>query len=153
MLSQMKELAAGLSSLSDQYAAFHTGLKKYTDGVKNISVGYTDFDEGLSSVAEGISALQNGLQALHQGTSVLNEKTAGMAGEAENSINAMMADYLGNDFAMESFISDKNTEVSFVQFVLKTDGIFREKEASPDTPEEKEETFLDRFLALFKKED
>lgn len=153
MLSQMKELAAGLSSLSDQYAAFHTGLKKYTDGVKNISVGYTDFDEGLSSVAEGISALQNGLQALHQGTSVLNEKTAGMAGEAENSINAMMADYLGNDFAMESFTSDKNTEVSFVQFVLKTDGIFREKEASPDTPEEKEETFLDRFLALFKKED
>lgn len=153
MLSQMKELSDGLSSLSDQYASFHTGLKDYTDGVRSISNGYTDFDAGLSSAAEGISALQNGLQSLHQGTSELNEKTVGMAGEAENTINDMMADYLGSDFAVESFTSDKNKNVSLVQFVLKTEGITQKKETAPDAPKEKEETLLDRFIALFKKED
>ncbi len=153
MLSQVKELASGLSSLSDQYAAFHEGLKNYTDGVEDISQGYDDFDTGLSSAAEGISALQSGLQSLHQGTSKLNEKTAGMAGETENTINDMMAGYLGNDFEMESFTSDKNTNVSLVQFVLKTNGITREKEPKPEAPKEKTETLLDRFIALFKKEE
>ena len=56
-----------------------------------------------------------------------------------------------NRFCIEtgSFVSDKNTNVDSVQFVIKTDEI--EKEEAEDTTEDTEEslTFIQKVLKLF----
>lgn len=150
MLSALSE---GISNLAENYSSFHQGLTDYTNAVSEFSTGYEELDAGIASAVQGIASLEAGVQDLYDGTDELNKSTSGMAEEAQSAINGLMKEYLGSDFEMISFASEKNTNVSLVQFVLKLDGIAAVQEEVPAQLEEEPQTLLDRLVALFTKKE
>jgi len=149
-LSQLGELASGLAELSSNYQSFHKGLAAYTDGVKQLAGGYSDFNSGVSQFNSGVGELKDGAGELSDGTGQLNEETSKLPDTVQEEIDKMMEEYLGTDFAMVSFTSEKNQNVDLVQFVLKCGGIEKPEEIVVLQAEaEPEETFWDRVVALF----
>ncbi len=150
-MDSLSQLQSGLSELADNYSAFHDGLTEYAGGVSLIAAGYADFNSGLSSFAGGIGELKKGADELNAGTTRLHEETSGMPDAMQREIDKLMDEYIGTDFAPVSFTSAKNTDTSLVQFVLKCEGIEKlEERESGKTETAKNETFWDRFTALFK---
>lgn len=68
----------------------------------------------------GISSLKDGVQELKGGTSEFHEKTSDMDVQVEDKIDEMVSSMSGSDDEIVSFVSDKNTNVDSVQFVIKT---------------------------------
>ncbi|HWR22325.1 MAG TPA: hypothetical protein VN366_02515 [Feifaniaceae bacterium] len=150
MLDQLEKLSDGLSELAENYSTFHSGLKKYMGGVDEMAEGYSEFDGGISEFGGGIGKLYNGVKDLHEGTGKLSDETADMPDTMQEEIDKLLDEYTGTDFEPVSFASPLNANISLVQFVLKCDGVKK-----PDTAEDaqiapKEETFWDRFVALFR---
>jgi len=61
----------------------------------------------------------------------------------------MLSELTGGDTAIKSFVSEKNTAVNAVQFVLKTEAIEAEKAEVTEPVQTVTETFWDRILNLF----
>lgn len=148
---ELTKLSDGINTLTDNYSSFHTGLKKYTSGVKELSVGYSDIQKGINSVSGGTKELSGGINELADGTKELNSKTENMPEQLESAISKLISDFDKSDFVPTSFISEKNENVSSVQFVFKTKKI--EKPSSPSDVNEhdkEEENFWTRLVNLFK---
>ncbi len=136
-INQIQAQLEQLASLGDSYQQFHDGLIQYTGGV--------------DSLAEAGRSLAGGTQALAGGTSQLNDGTKTIPDE----VNSMINPGDGEEFKPHSFLSDKNENVSAVQFVLTTQGIERPEitEAETDTQTEQKglPLLIDRFCDLFRK--
>lgn len=173
----LKELAAGIAGLADQYVGFHEGLCEYMTGIKGLSSGYSGIDSGIRGLAEGTSGLYGGINqtadgasgllngvgsldsgakelsegvgALAGGLDILNAKTEKMPAQIRESIDNMIGKYTNTDFEPISFTSSKNKNVESVQFVLSTEGIEKAEVAKEKTEKEKEEGVWEKFLQLF----
>ncbi|MPW25719.1 YhgE/Pip domain-containing protein [Alkalibaculum sp. M08DMB] len=146
---QIQQLKDGMSKLSNSYYQFHTGLSVYTSGVKSISGGYDEVHTGINSLTKGIGDLSMGAKDLNEGTSKLNDAVADIPDTIQVEIEEMTKNYDRSDFTPKSFVSDKNTDVTLVQFVLKTAPIeLSEELKSPDTEPEML-TFWQKLLNLF----
>jgi len=149
-LGQLNQLIAGISELSANYSAFHSGLVEYTNGVDTLASNYNAFHSGIASFGEGVGELGSGIGELYDGTKTLNDEVSDMPEMIQDEIDGMKDEYMPADFDPVSFASEKNTDTGFVQFVLQFDGI--EKPEAPEEPEvdeETNETFWDRLAALF----
>lgn len=150
MLDQLEKLADGLSELAGNYSDFHSGLREYMGGVDELAAGYSEFDEGIAEFSRGIGELYGGVKDLYEGTGKLNDETADMPDTVQNEIDKMLNEYTGKEFDTVSFTSARNANINLVQFVLKCDGIKKQDEAGDAEAAPKEETFWDRFVALFR---
>ncbi len=132
IVSRLEQLAG----LADNYQLFHDGLVQYTQGV--------------DALAEASTSLAGGTAALAGGTSQLNDGTSTIPDEVDSMINP------GEDekFKPHSFLSDKNENVSAVQFVFTTRSIDIPEQTDLEAVNTNEESgfskFVDRFSALFK---
>lgn len=68
----------------------------------------------------------------------------------QSKIDDLTAEYSDDDFEPVSFVSGQNTNIGLVQFVLKCDGVVKPEEAEAAPVNESNETFWERFVALFK---
>ncbi|MCR3921540.1 MAG: hypothetical protein NUK65_03360 [Firmicutes bacterium] len=128
----------------DGAVQFTQGVQGYTDGVEQLIFGAKDLANGTaelkassSVIASSASELYNagaelnkaiinirdGLASYRAGTKRLRNETSGMEMEVSNEINEMLDSISGSDDEVISFVSEKNTNVSAVQFVLKTASI------------------------------
>lgn len=148
-LTQIGQLASGLSQLSANYSSFHSGLVDYTGGVNTLASNYGTFHSGLSAFRDGVGEMDSGIGELHDGTNTLNDEVADLPDMLQEEIDKMKEQYLPADFDPVSFTSPKNTDTTFVQFVLQCDGIEKPDNTEEATSETKPETFWDRFIALF----
>lgn len=142
-LSPIPDLAAVRKQL-DGVVQFTMGLKSYTDGVAQLGKGASDLAGGTSefkssssviassanelynSGAElnaAVKRLRDGLASYKDGTLELRNGTSDMGSEINNKVDEILGRISGNDDKVMSFVSDKNTNISAVQFVLKTDSI------------------------------
>ncbi len=149
-IDQLGNLTTGLTTLSDQYAGFHDGLAGFMGGVVQMADGYTAFHNGLSKFASGVDDLDTGVHKLHDGTCELRDETENLPDEVQSKIDELTAEYSGDDFQPVSFVSEQNMNIGLVQFVLKCDGIVKPEETAAAPVNESNETFWDRFIALFK---
>jgi len=150
-LDQLGELQSGISELSSEYQTFHQGLVTYTNGVGDLASNYQDIDSGIGELANGTSSLKSGTNELHDGTKELSDETSDLPDEMQSEVDDMMSDFDMSDYEPISFVSDKNTSVDVVQFVLQTDPIeIDEPETVDDTDDEEEQSLWDRFLDLFR---
>lgn len=78
-LEQLPQLAAGISTLSSEYASFDTGLKAYVDGVSQLASGTDGLDTGLSALNSGISQLSSPGTSLKDGADDLSRGAASAA--------------------------------------------------------------------------
>lgn len=169
---QMSTLKSGIDQLLANYQTLDSGLNAYTDGVAAIAAGYTQlvngaqtlssgskellsgtstFRQGTSDLYDGIRELNDGAKELYDGTDEFYEKTSDMDTQVEDSIDDMIDSLSGNGAETVSFVSDKNTNVDSVQFVIKTTAIEKEKAPAAEEAVAEPTTFWEKLTALFKK--
>lgn len=169
VLSPIPDLA-GVKKQLDGAVQFTQGLKGYMDGVAQLGKGASDLANGTaefktsSSVIassanelynagaelnKGIKKLRDGLASYKHGTKELRDGTSGMGSEIDNKVDEMLGSISGKGDKVVSFVSDKNTNVSAIQFVLKTNSISlpESPKAAPQKPVQL--TFWQKLLKLF----
>ncbi len=154
----MSSLKNGIDLLAANYSSLDSGITEYTDGVASIVAGYSDLVNATSSLAsgskellsgtgnlksatvslcDGIGTLYDGTSELYDGTDEFYDKTSTMDTQVEDSIDEMISSIAGDDSEPVSFVSDKNTNVKSVQFVIKTTAIEKpETEVEEEAPAE-----------------
>lgn len=169
VLSAVPDLAAVKTQLDDA-VQFAQGIISYTAGVTDLASGASQMSEGastlslsLSQVASGtqdlydgaaqfnaaIGSLKEGLAEYKDGTAELRVNTGDIDAVVSDQIDELLSTISGGD-EVKSFVSDKNTDVTSVQFVIKTGAVEIREGDNTAAVEEKLPTFWDRFLALFK---
>lgn len=150
MVDDIAELQEGLTTMATEYETFHNGLVTYTNGVGDLETNYNELNSGTSELSNGISDLESGVKTLHDGTKELQDSTSDLPDQFQSEIDEFMDEFDFSDYEPVSFVSDKNEDVSVVQFILQTESI--QKEEVEEEPEEEEEskTLWQRFLDLFR---
>ena len=158
----MTTLANAINELTTQYKTFDTGVNDYTEGVATLLEGYskivsgsTELKNGTSTLKNGVNTLDSGAKSLYEGTSKLsngtnelNDKTSNLDGEINDEVDSMVSELSGNLEEVISFVSEKNTNVESVQFVIKTPAI--EKEEVEVVEEQTESLSIwKKFINLF----
>ena len=158
--------AAQVSSLKgqlDNYGAFYQGLLNYTGAVSDAATGantlklnmdtlYSNTGTLKISVGElndAVGKLYDGTEELANGTSEFVDKTSDMDTQISDEINSITSSITGSDDEVVSFVSDKNTNVDSVQFVIKTSSIEKAESAATEETEEETLTFWQKLLRLF----
>lgn len=149
-MSSLEQLKKGLATLATKYGEFHSGLVGYTDGVSQLSNSYQQIHSGIVELAGGTGELENGVGELHNGTDELYHSTEGMPDQMKEEIDKMISEYDKSGFEAVSFVSSKNEKVNSVQFVIKTEGILKAEQETPEEPIKEQKSFWDRLLDLFK---
>ena len=94
-------------------------------------------------------SLCDGAQEMADGTGEFRSETSGMNDQIDEEIDSMLESIGGSMDDSVSFVSEKNTNVESVQFIIQTEAI--EAEDTDDVPagEEEELTFWQKLLNLF----
>lgn len=170
MVAKMSELTSGINQLVSNYKKFDKGLNNYTDGVATVASGYNQMINGISSLAsgskkllagsdqlssgsselyDGIITLCDGAKELNTGTSELNSETSKMDTQIEDKIDEILSSIEGEKTETKSFVSEKNTNVDNVQFVIKTTAIEKEEEKVEEKEQTKSKSLWQKFIQLF----
>ena len=151
LASSMNELKSGIDTLVENYDTLDNGIEDYTKGVNSITQGYSKILDGAINLVNGTSSLYNGTNDLVKGTGEFSNKTSNLNDEVSDEIDNMLNEFTGTDYKVVSFVSDKNTNVNSVQFVIKSEAI-EKKEVNEEIEDKKENlTMWQKFLNLFKK--
>lgn len=172
LVVKMSELTTGINTLTARYQTLDQGINDYTDGVKQLASGYTVLKMGISELAQGSQQLLNGTGNLSSGTSelysgvvslcdgtdaladgngALYDNTKDMDDQIQEQIDSILDSLGGNEGEPESFVSDKNTDVKSVQFVIKTDAIKKPDTDDAQDTETETLTFWQKLINLFKR--
>ncbi|WP_026478805.1 hypothetical protein [Alkaliphilus transvaalensis] len=149
--TQMLELFTGLSILAANYNEFHVGLVAYTGGVNQLAYGYGSLDEGISDISSGALDIHQGIKELYGGTEALSDGVKDLPQQIESEIDKAMGQYDKSDFKAVSFVSDKNSGTTAVQFVMKSESIEKPIVIEAQEVESVNENIWTRFLKLFKR--
>lgn len=171
LVGKLPELTDAIDLLVEKYSEFDTGVNLYTDGVAKILVGHKEIVDGATSLNAGTLSLKSGSSMLHDnmgalirgttdlyqgteelatGTTEFKDKTDHLDEEVQDEIDATLLEIMGDVSETISFVSDKNTNIESVQFVLKTNDIIINGKVEEQIEEEpREVTFWDKFKDLF----
>ena len=155
---QVSELKGQL----DSYGVFYQGLVVYTDAVTDAAAGAKSLklnmdtlysNTGTLKVSVGklcsaVGELYDGTGELTDGTSEFVEKTSDMDTQISDEIDSMTASLSGGDGDAVSFVSEKNTNVDSVQFVIKTAAIEKAETTVDNAAENATLTFWQKLLRL-----
>jgi putative membrane protein len=168
----VSKLASGVTQLSDQYSELDSGIGAYTNGVAKLALGCTQMKAGIDVLAEGTNTLSSGSKKLYDGTAALYSGTSTLcngskelssgtdtlhqkAADAETQVSSKVGNLLSgiendsDNSKTASFVSDKNTDVDSVQFVIKTDAVKKPEKEKTDVSKTKSLNFWQKFLKLF----
>lgn len=144
IVDEMGKLSQAISVLSQNYGTLDNGIQEYTNGVATLVAGFDRSAEAmtllttgsqdlaiyLNALCNGTSALNDGAITLADGTTELNAGTAAFRNATSNmdqkvqqEIDNMISSLTGGNAKTKSFVSEKNTNVTAVQFVISTDPI------------------------------
>ena len=74
-----------------------------------------------------VSELYNGTVELRDGTAEFKKETSGITDDVDEELDSFFDEMTGKDMEIGSFVSEKNTNINSVQFVIKTDGIQKKR--------------------------
>lgn len=169
ILSKIPYLS-GVKKQLDDIMQFTTGLESYLNGVSELDKGAGELVKGIweyktaasviatsanelysagNDLNNGIKNLRDGLAAYREGTKALRDGTSDIDKVIEKTIDDLLGSISGGNDDVVSFVSDKNTEVSSVQFVLKTKPISSDEVQEPVTEKPVKLNFWQRLLKLF----
>ena len=150
LMANMTQLKSGINKLTDNYATLDSGIKEYTSAVNKITNGYSKVYEGALDLVSGTHSLYKGTTELTDGTGEFKGETSDLDSKVDDEVDSMLDNFAGGDFEVESFVSDKNTDVDSVQFVIKTEAIKKE-EVKVEEEKTEELNFWQKLLNLFRK--
>lgn len=149
MAGSLPKLKSAISSLTDTYTLYDQGIQQYGKGLLQAADGYNSLYAGIMDTADGISRLQGAATDLAGGTGQLKAKTGTMDQELTSKVDELKSKIPNNDFKPQSFVSNKNTEVKSVQFVIKTDPIEVQNDSVAQVSVKKNLTLWQKLLNLF----
>lgn len=171
LIGKLPELTQAIHTLVEKYSELDAGVNQYTDGVAQILIGHKEIVDGAVSLNTGTLSLKSGSAMLHdnmgtllqgtndlaegtdklaEGTTEFKEKTDHLDEDIQTEIDETLLEIMGDASETISFVSEKNTNVESVQFVLKTNDIMMNGEAEELVEEETREiTFWDKLKDLF----
>lgn len=149
LASNMSKLKSGIDKLNSNYSTFDSGISQYASTVKSITDGYSSVCEGALNLVDGTSALYKGTKNMVNGTNQFSNKASVLEDNVNEEIDSMLDEYTGSDYKTVSFTSDKNTDVTAVQFVIQTKAIEKEDTVSEEKPADKSFSVWQKFLRLF----
>lgn len=149
IVEELAALSQGLTQLQTEYQRFHQGLAGYTDGVHDLAQGYRGIHNGIGGVSEGIDSMAGGASDLADGGRDLTAGVSDLPVRIEEGLTDLMGQYDVAAFVPRSFVSDKNTEVSAVQFVLRTDPVTADSAPDMEPPPPERLNFFQKLLKLF----
>ncbi len=123
LTTNMSALKSGIDTLVTEYSGLDSGIRDYTKAVSQIAEGYVSIYDGTNSMLNGTSSLYGATQELASGTQEFVDKTSNMDTEIQDKIDDILGNISGGDFVVKSFVSDKNTNIESVQFVIQTEVI------------------------------
>lgn len=154
---------AELKGQLDNYSLFYDGLKQYTSAVSGAANGSDTIKLNMNTLYENIGTLKtyvgdlnDGVKELFYGTNELNNgtsefvsETTGIETKVGGEIDSMISSATGNDVEIISFVSEKNTNVKSVQFVIRTEDIKTAKTVDAEPVAEEKLNFWQKLLRLF----
>ena len=143
------ELKDGTTELLDGVAELRDGTIELYDGTVELKDGVIELLDGAIELYDGTVELYDGTVELKDGTFEFRDKTSNIDTELKDKITKAIEDVLGGDFDKVSFVSEKNTNIESVQFVIKTDGISIEDNDYVDISADETLTFWQKLLRLF----
>ena len=159
----VQQLADGVNQIVSEYGKLDKGVNEYTEGVAKVIAGYSQIVTGTSDLLSGsgelrdgtaelvnsIAELYDGTSQLKDGTGEMRDETDGMDTQITDKIDEMVNGITGGNYELVSFVSEKNTNVKAVQFVIQTESV-QIKEADEATPVVEEKlNFWQKVLKLF----
>lgn len=164
-VSSVSSAAAGITELKcqlDSYGIFYQGIIDYTSAVSNAASGANILQINLDTLYSNTGILENsvgelngavkklydGTTDLKNGTDEFADETSGMDTQVSNEIDSMLSSVSGGDAETISFVSEQNTNIESVQFVIKTDAVKMAEAAGADEKPE-QLNFWQKLLKLF----
>lgn len=171
LVGKLPELTDAIDLLVEKYGEFDQGVNLYTEGVAQVLIGQQEVLAGAASLNAGTHSLRagslnlyehmddlirgttdlyTGAEKLANGTNEFKERTENIDEEIQEEIDATLLEIMGDASETISFVSEKNTEVESVQFVLKTNDLMMDDEEEEIVEEEPSEvSFWDKLKNLF----
>lgn len=139
---------SGASQLEAGASEIKVGVSELSLSLSRAALGAQDLYDGASQLNYAVRSLQRGLAEYRSGVAELRDGTDGIENEISDKIDELLQELSGSDEVI-SFVSEKNTDVTSVQFVLKTGAIDYSPDGTVPTTDREPLTFWDRLLALF----
>lgn len=149
LLVNMNDLKSGINMLTENYSILDSGINEYTNAVNSITIGYSQICSGALDLVNGTSELYGGTKTMAEGTGEFSKETSGLQDEVDVQIDSMLEKFTGSDSEVISFVSDKNTNVESVQFVIKTTGVEKTNVKEVESKVEENLNMWQKFLRLF----
>ena len=149
LLDGSGQLVTGSRDLYDGTVDMLEGIVEFYDATGTLRDGTGELDEGVADLLAGIITLNDGAQEMKDGTVEMRDKTDGMDTKITDQIDEMIDNITGGDHETTSFVSEKNTNIQSVQFVIKTDPIEKPEIEQPIEQVEEKLTFWQKLLRLF----
>ena len=147
LAASSSELVAGASSLYSGTSDLLAGIVEIYEGAGTLRTGTGALDTGVAELLTGIATLYDGASQLENGTSVMLGQ--GMDSSIVGKIDALLGSFSGGEKELTSFVSEKNTQVESVQFVIKSAAVEPDQQQQDQTEQEKPLTFWQKLLKLF----
>ncbi|MGN0243379.1 MAG: hypothetical protein ACI4CT_04870 [Lachnospiraceae bacterium] len=149
------ESLAELQAQLDSYGTFYEGLVSYTSAVAQSAGGANKLQQNMNTWYENVGrlssatgALQNGVQDLSEGTQELKNGTEKFTRQTDT-FDSMIDIVSEKNEDAKSFVSEKNTNIKSVQFVIETESIEIPEVEKIVVEEEKTTSFWKKLLQLF----
>jgi putative membrane protein len=143
------ELKDGTAKLLDGAIELKDGTVELNDGVIELRDGVIELFDGAVELHDGAVEFYDGSVTMAKGTMEFKDKTKNMEKELKDTIKEKIDSMLGRNFKPISFVSEKNTEILSVQFIMQTESIQLPEVEKPIEQPEPKLTFIDRLLSLF----
>lgn len=154
---------AELKGQLDNYSLFYEGLKSYTSAVSTVANGAgelkTNMDTlylNVGTLKTSVGDLNNGVKTLFDGTTEFKngtgefvKETNGIDAVVRNEINSMISSASGSDIEIISFVSENNTNIKSVQFVIQTETIEIAEVINTEPIVQEKLNFWQKLLRLF----
>ena len=162
-VSEAAQQVSALKGQLDSYGAFYQGLAEYVGAVDDAATGAKalklNMDTLYSSTGtlhvsvgdlnEAVRKLYGGTEELANGTSEFAKETSDIDTQIIDEINSLTSSVSGGNEEVVSFVSDQNTNVDSVQFVIKTASIEKQELTVEEAPKEARLNFWQKLLRLF----
>lgn len=152
----MPALLTGSTELTQGLALLRDGTGQLSSAASQLESALGSFDDGVLALAKGMNKINSGVEQLYDGslqlkdgTNELSTETSDMDSVITGKIDDMVGSISGNPDEITSFASQKNTNVTLVQFVIKTEAVKVEIQEEQQLEEVHKKSFWQKLLMLF----
>lgn len=147
--SGLDTLHTNTNTLKTSVEELNTATGKMSEGATELNNGAEELNNGAKELNDGAKELNDGAKELSDGTGEFVKETSGMDTEVSDEIDSLIASIAGDNAETVSFVSEQNTNVKSVQFVIKTDAIQVEEVEMVEAEAEETLNFWQKLLRLF----